>query len=203
MKKAKIAVDVDLVCTSTVDYNWYNYLVGNYSKYMSDENYETFCKDVEEREVEYNLTKYFDLPDRVDKMAYWKQVGLYDKEYLAEGCYQVVKNLWEAGFEIYFLSNAMFGNIGSKHEFLKRNFDFLHENNDLHFVPSKSKCCMDGAASVVIDDRKSNLNMFKNEETLRILFDTRYKQDVECVQDYKVAKDWYDVENEICKWMEL
>lgn len=202
MQKKKIAIDIDLVCTRDLGQRWFDYLVMLWKDYLTDDNYYQFIKDYENGCAEYNLTKYFNLPSYADPMLFWKQDNLYDEEPLAEGCYEVVKNLWQAGFEIYFLSHTNFDHIHSKYRFLQRNFDFLYQNDDLHFVASKSKSCMDGAAWVIIDDRVSNLIMFENENTLRILFDTPYKQDIESTQDYKLAKNWHDVEDFICQKME-
>ncbi|MFT1680961.1 hypothetical protein [Vibrio cholerae] len=200
--KKKIAINIDLVCTKDLGIDWYEYLVSNHGDYFYDESYERFCKDVENNQVDYNIAKYFDLPWWVYSMAFWKQEDLYDKEVLAESCYDVVKNLWQAGFEIYFLSHTTFEHIHSKYRFLQRNFDFLYESGDLHFVASKSKCCMGGSAAIIIDDRISNLNMFKHVDTLRILYDTPYRQDVVSTEEYVVAKSWVDIEDIICKWME-
>lgn len=200
--KKKITIDIDLVCTRDLGQRWYEFLLEYYGDCLSDEEYLRFFEDWKSYDVEYNLTKYFNLPRSVDPMEFWKQEGLYDNEDLVDGCYDVVKNLWQAGFEIYFLSHTTFEHIHSKYRFLQRNFDFLYENDDLHFVASKSKCCMDGSAWCVIDDRIGNLNMFKHGDTLRILYDTHYRQDVEASEDYVVAQTWDDIEEIICKKME-
>ena len=196
--KKKIAIDTDLVCTRDLGINWYEYLVFNYGYYLSDEGYERFCKDVENNQVDYNIAKYFDLPSHIDPMEFWKQDDLYDNETLPEGCYNVVKHLWQAGFEIYFVSVTVPEHMRSKKDFLVRNFDFL---DNINFVATDAKHCMDGCFAF-IDDRMENINSIEDENTLRILFDTPYKQDVESTQGYKLAKSWQDVEDFICKKME-
>jgi len=200
--KPKIAIDIDLVCTNDLGERWWKDLIDVWYDYQTDTQYYQFIEDYENHRCGYNLTKYFNLPNYADPMGFWKQDDLYEGECLREGCYEVVKSLWQVGFEIYFLSHTTFEHIHSKYRFLQRNFDFLYENDDLHFVASKSKSCMDGSASIIIDDRISNLNMFKSENTLRILFDTPYKQDVQSEQEHVVAKDWNSVEGYICEWME-
>lgn len=200
--KKKIAIDIDLVCTNDLGQRWWNYLTDMFYDCQTDTQYYQFIEDYENKVAYYNLTKYFDLPEYIDTMSFWKQEDLYDCESLPEGCYDVVKNLWQAGFEIYFLSHTTFEHIHSKYRFLQRNFDFLYESGDLHFVASKSKCCMDGSATIVIDDRINNLNMFRHVDTLRILYDTPYRQDVVATEEYVVAKSWSDIEDIICKWME-
>jgi 5'(3')-deoxyribonucleotidase len=198
MQKKKIAVDIDLVCTEDLGNRWWDYLVMLWKDHLTDDNYYQFVKDYENGCAEYNLTKYFNLPDYADPMLFWKQDNLYDEEPLAEGCYEVVKNLWQAGFEIYFISVTEPAHMQSKKDYLARSFDFM---DNINFVATDAKDCMDGCFAIV-DDRLDNLNGFENNDTLRILFDTPYKQDVESTQDYKLAKNWQDVEDFICQRME-
>lgn len=132
-------------------------------------------------------------------MGFWRQDDLYDNEILQNGCYEVVRNLWQVGFDIYFVSVCQPEHIQSKINFLERSFDFIDE---VKFVNTVYKGCMDGGAKIIIDDRMENLNQFKSENTLRVLFDTHYKQMVASEQEYVVAKDWGSVEDFICDWME-
>lgn len=200
-KKIKIAIDVDLCLTSSVDYYWYDYLLDNYFQYLTYENYNRFVTEYNNSVCEYNLTKYFNLPENINPMEYWEQDDLYDEETLQEGAYEVIKNLYEANFDIYFLSYCNFTHIDSKYKFLKRSFDFM--SDEIKFVATKDKCAMDGSADIVIDDRISNLNSFTDDKTLRILRNTPYKQDGEAKVDHHVCDTWRDIENIICEWLEV
>lgn len=196
--KKKIAFDIDLVCTEDIGQRWWDFLTDTFYDCQTDAQYYQFVQDYANNAADYNLTKYFDLPWWVDTMLFWKQEDLYDSEDLAEGCYDVIKNLWQVGFEIYFVSVTEPEHMKSKKDFLIRNFDFLDKIN---FIATDTKHCMDGCFAF-IDDRMENINGIEDENTLRILFDTPYKQDVESTQEYKLAKNWQDVEDFICNKME-
>ena len=194
----KIAIDINLTITKNIDVSWYHYLIESYREYLTYESYEQFVKDYENGCAEYNITKYFNLPEHIDDFAYWKQSYLYEDQILAEGCYEVVKNLWQAGFEIYFISVTEPAHMKSKKDYLVRSFDFM---DNINFVATDVKHCMDGCFAIV-DDRLDNIIHFEDENTLRILFDTPYKQDVKSTQDYKLAKNWQDVEDFIVQHIE-
>jgi 5'(3')-deoxyribonucleotidase len=199
MNKPKIAVDIDLCITNDLGQRWWDFLTYHWKDYQSLEQYNQFVEDYENRKCSYNLTEYFNLPKYVSKMGFWGQYDLYANEVLQEGCYEVIKNLWQAGFDVYFVSVCQPEHIQSKINFLERSFDFMEE---IKFVNTVYKGCMDGSAKIVIDDRMENLNQFKSEDTLKILFDTPYKQEVESEQEYVVAKDWESVESFICEFIE-
>ena len=113
MQNKKIAIDIDLVCTTiALGQKWWYYLTDMFYDYQTDTQYYQFVEDYKNKVAYYNLAKYFNLPDDVDPMSFWKQDNLYDEEeILSDGCYEVVKNLWQAGFEIYFLSHTNFEHI--------------------------------------------------------------------------------------------
>lgn len=198
--KISVAIDIDLVCTKDLGQRWWDFLTTRYFDFQTDAQYCKFCSDYENGVAEYNLSKYFNLPDHIDSMSFWKQPNLYDNEDLAEGCYEVVKNLYEAGIEIAFVSHTNFEHIHSKYDFIKRHFDFLSNNDDLHFIATRSKFCTDGAFDIIIDDRNENLEYATN--ALLIKMKTPYKQYRPLDKPHTVCKTWRDVENVICDWME-
>ena len=191
--KKKIAIDIDLTIVD-VGIEWQDWLKFQYNH----KDFDKFIDDCDKRQISYNLSEYFDILDKEEGFYFWKNSELYDHMELLNGCYDVIKNLWQAGFEIYFVSVTEPDHMNSKKDFLVRNFDFL---DNINFVATDTKHCMDGCFAF-IDDRMENINGIENENTLRILFDTPYKQDVESTQDYKLAKNWQDIEEFICDKME-
>lgn len=200
MQKIKIAIDIDLCITNDLGERWLDHLYCYWLNYHTPEQARQLAQDYAKGEVEYNLTKYFNIPDYIDEMSFWKQGELYDEEVLQEGCYEVIKNLWQAGFEIAFMSHTTFEHIHSKYKFLQRNFDFLYENDDLHFIATKSKFCTDGAFDIIIDDRNEHLQYAT--KALRLKMKTPYKQNFILDKEHVVCENWFSIEEEICKHLE-
>ena len=168
--KKKIAIDIDLTIVD-MGIEWQDWLQFKYNY----KDFDKFIDDCDKRQISYNLSEYFDILDKEEGFYFWKNSDLYDHMELLNGCYDVIKNLWQAGFEIYFVSVTEPEHMKSKKDFLIRNFDFLDKIN---FIATDTKHCMDGCFAF-IDDRMENINGIEDENTLRILFDTPYKQDVE------------------------
>lgn len=199
--KNKIAIDVDMVIAPNEDIGvgWWEHLVEYYHDCQTLDQYNQFCDDYARGEADYDLTKYFTLPEGFDRLGWFKQ-DLYDNMGIAEGCYDVIKNMYEANFEIYFVSYCQPEHEKSKENYLRRHFDFL-QGKDFHFVSTKSKGCMDGSVFMVCDDRVEFINQFK-QPTLRVLFDTPYKQHYDAEVDYVKCKTWQEVEDVFCKSLE-
>lgn len=60
--KPKIAIDIDLCITNDLGQDWWAFLIYHWKYYQSFEQYEQFVEDYENRECNYDLTKYFNLP---------------------------------------------------------------------------------------------------------------------------------------------
>lgn len=193
MNKKVIAIDIDLVLTPDMGKLWYDFLLNEKGFDITTNNHKQLERDFQQENVNYNISNYFNLPDGYDCMEFWKQPDLYKDIPLIEGAYGVIKELYDSGFwEIYFLSHTTFEHIFSKYDYVKTHFSFLGDN--LHFVATKSKGCMNGSADVVIDDRVSNLNMF-NRDCVRFLMSTPYQQEEEPNVDLTAVTSWDKVIN--------
>ncbi len=192
--KLTIAIDVDLTITRDLGALWWMWLVEKYKRYQTLEQYTNFCCDYYQNNVEYNLTKYFNIPDYENPYAFWEQCDLYDDEVLTKGCYDVVKRLHEQGHKLIFVSHTLAGHIESKFKFLQRNFDFI---KNVAFVATMDKSIMNGCVDAVVEDRASNLALF-DDYILKLLYKTPYKQD-EIVVDkqYEVCETWQQIEEQI------
>ncbi|UZV41264.1 putative 5'(3')-deoxyribonucleotidase [Vibrio phage vB_VpaM_R16F] len=200
-KKNKIVIDVDLTITyPDIGQMWWEHLVEYYSDCQTMEQYCQFCDDYENGVAEYDLTKYFTLPDGCCRLGWFKQDDLYDNMSIAPNSYSVIRNMYEAGFDIYFVSYCQSEHQQSKEDYLRRHFDFL-QGDDFHFVSTKSKGCMDGSAFAVIEDRLDFVAQFK-EDALKILIDTPYKQECTAEVDYVKCKDWLEIEEIFVKYLE-
>lgn len=184
--KKAIAIDIDLTITPDMGSLWVDWLFEQGCT-LTDESFLT------RRKFSYNLADHFYVPEGVDSFGFWKQEDLYDGLPLQEPkVYDVIKKWYDAGHEIYWLSHVTFEHIFSKYYYIKNSFDFISKDR-LHFVASKSKCCMNGSADVIIDDRNKNLNMF-TKRCQRILVDTPYEQEVRCNLPYTICRSWGEID---------
>lgn len=187
----RVAIDVDLVLVNTAKgkHGWFGWLLDNYRHFWA----ETWRDDAANNNIAYNLSKYFHQPKNSDTepFDFWEQSDLYDKLEPIEGAVKGVLDLYQAGFEIYFISQCNYGHTESKVNFLQRHFGVHMAEEDFHFVATKSK----GVArdfEFCIDDRVDMLNKY-SDNTVKIRYHTVCVQDEEPKSFQYIAYNWEQV----------
>jgi 5'(3')-deoxyribonucleotidase len=183
-KQKVIALDVDLVLTNIIP-KWQMYL---HSRCISFDH-KRFNKDLQHERVDYNITRYYELPMDVDGFDFWRQHDLYDDAKLLKYAKEVIMNWYMDGHELVFTSFCFSEHEQSKIKFLKRSLSFIDEE-DFHFISTKSKGMV--RADVCLDDRNVFLNQMGNK-TLCIKFHTPYTQCEEARQHYITYNNWKDL----------
>jgi 5'(3')-deoxyribonucleotidase len=179
-----IALDVDLVLTDIID-KWHMYLRNICLSYDA----RRYKKDLQHERVDYNITRYYELPMDVDGFDFWRQHDLYDNAKLLKYAKEVIMNWYMDGHELVFVSYCFQNHMDSKIKFLKRSLSFIDES-DFHFISTKSKGMV--RADVIIDDRHLFLNQM-SPKTLCIKFHTPYTQCEEARQHYITYNNWKDL----------
>ena len=185
MTKPKvIAIDVDLVLTNIIP-KWHSWLLAQ-SRSFDEKRYN---KDLQHERVDYNITRYYELPMDVDGFDFWRQHDLYDDAKLLKYAKEVIMNWYMDGHELVFTSFCFPEHEQSKIKFLKRSLSFIADE-DFHFISTKSKGFV--RADVCLDDRNVFLNQMGNK-TLCIKFHTPYTQCEEARQHYITYNNWKDL----------
>ena len=183
-RQRTIALDVDLVLTDIID-KWHMYLRSRCLSYDA----RRYKKDLQHERVDYNITRYYELPMDVDGFDFWRQHDLYDDAKLLKYAKEVIMNWYMDGHELVFISYCFSEHEQSKIRFLKRSLGFIAEE-DFHFISTKSKGFV--RADVCLDDRNVFLNQMGNK-TLCIKFHTPYTQCEEARQHYITYNNWKDL----------
>lgn len=117
--------------------------------------------------LDYALGNYF--PSVENPKGFWEGLdytGLRPLPGAADALEKLSKH-----FKIVFVSLEMGSHGKSKKEWLKHNFPYMEG-----YVATEQKYLLNNSVVAMIDDRMKNLVGFAPEK--RVLFDTRYKQDV-------------------------
>lgn len=199
MSKGIIGVDVDLtVCDSDLSH-W------DWLQQVSKDG-DNLC--MPEGTLSYDLSSYFNLPNYIDGMEFWRSDDLYDarpcdEELVLSGKHiirrpiqpiknsvQCLQSLSEQEWKIVFISQIKGSHHKSKYEWLQRHFPFMDG-----FIATKEKHYVD--CDVFIDDRHNHLN--DNNAEWKIKFDTRYEQSVELEHVDLISNNWIEIEEFINK----
>lgn len=164
----KIAVDVDQ-CICSLSGDWMLWLKERSHSFDKQQ----YVEDLLAGTTNYNLSKYYELHEGVNPMGFWEGSDIYDKVECYPWAKIVLKELYEEGHEILFVSYCFSGHLNSKVAMLRREFNFIKEE-DFHFIATKSKGYVD--CDVIIDDRIDMLNQFKDKSILKLLIHTPYTQ---------------------------
>ncbi len=189
--KKTIGVDVD--CTITdICYKWVDFCCTspNYSNFDEDRYY----KDVENENVDYNITNYFDMVDGGDFLEFWKDPNLYNDVECYQEAVDTIKALYYTGWKVIFISycNECGSHAQSKADMLRRCFGFIHPDH-FHFVQTKSKGVLRESLGAFADDRCLFINQMKGD-VLCFKVKTPYTQDEEILYDNVVEVDgWKDI----------
>lgn len=195
MQHKRIGIDLDLT-TVRSDLGWLSWLEQRSTFFRRKE----YTQALLSGRVEYYLPKYFVLHKGVDPMAYWKEKVTYPNVAFLPECKEVIRNLYEAGYEIIFISYCMGcpDQIGNKLNFLKEEFDFLLPR-DFNFVPTKKKHLVN--VDYMIDDRNQFLQTMDSNVKL-IKIKTPYTQDFELNREHTLVGNWSEVEDYFCEELE-
>ncbi|CAH9014615.1 putative 5' nucleotidase [Vibrio phage 277E43-1] len=187
MKNKIIAIDIDLTIVPS-DKGWLEWLK-NSSKVFYEESY---FYDMLNNQVKYYLPSYFELYEGVEAMDYWAENRTYPSLPLLPDAYRVIKELYQVGYEIVFVSFCMDckTQFENKLKFLQKRFDFLLPD-DLTFIPAKKKHYI--RADYIIDDRNSFLQP-QPEEVKLIKMETPYTQCVELTREHTSISNWCEIE---------
>ena len=185
-----IAIDIDLTIAQT-DLGWLEWLKQS-SVFFYEEDY---LKDLELRQVDYYLPKYFELCATVEPMDYWKENRTYPTVSLLSGCVEVVEKLYKEGNTIAFVSYCMgcSEQVKNKIRFLKYHFGDI-VGTDLHFIATKSKDLV--RCDVLIDDRNSFLSSMPEDVQL-IKINTPYTQDKKLDREHLLVDNWSQIYKEL------
>ncbi|BAV80867.1 putative 5'(3')-deoxyribonucleotidase [Vibrio phage RYC] len=194
--KLQVVIDLDLTLYDT-DKGWFDWL----NHVCDDFDFVRYQADLLADKVNYNLSVYFTLPEYLDPFLYWKDKDTYVHCETHRFARNVIKNLYEAGFEIVFCSYCMGCPEQIKYKLtrLKSEFDFLLPD-DFNFIPTRKKGLLKGA-HIIIDDRNEFLNQF-GDDVLKIRYQTPYTQDHVIEGEVVDCSNWNKVEDVICEWME-
>ena len=191
-EQIKILIDLDLTLFNT-DWLWHSYLYDRCKKRDS----QRFIEDYNHNQVSYNLLEYFEFPRWVNGFDFWKEPDTYKNCNIHDNAVEVIKHLYEAGCQIIFCSHCMncIDQIKYKSERLTLEFHDI----DYVFIPLHDKGLV--KADIFIDDRNSFLNM-ASEDVMLIKYDTPYTQDEILERNHSVVKNWLEIEDLICNYLE-
>lgn len=180
-----IGIDIDLViCDPVMGKNgWFDYLNNITGKY----NKEQFLKD--NKVINYDLGEYFHELTKQEIMHYWSG-EIYNDIKPYPDAVDIINKLAKK-HKIAFISYCKKGHFGNKVDCLKKWFNIPQEHWSFYATKQKSGVRVD----CMIDDRNSNLNLFKGQdEVVKIKFETMYTQDTELEVSLDLCIDnWYDV----------
>lgn len=161
-----LLVDVDLVVAPS-DVHWREYL-GQKHGYVK-------CAM-----TNYNFGSYY--PHVENAYSFWKDLDYFDMKPI-EGSVEKLKALSQY-FQIVFLSAEKCGyNSKNKKSWLKEHYNFF-----TGYVSTEEKWLLNSDKVVgLIDDRLDNLKGFDHHK--RIVYNTRYDQNIECGVAYTI-EDW-------------
>lgn len=194
-KNRIIAIDIDLTIVPS-DKGWFEWLK-NSSKVFYEES---FYHDLLMKKVEYYLPSYFELYEGVNPMDYWAENRTYPSLPLLSDAYRVIKNLYQAGYEIVFVSFCMDckTQFENKLKFLQKRFDFLMPD-DLTFIPAKKKHYI--RCDYIIDDR--NLFLKNQPEDVKLIkMETPYTQCSDLNREHTKVSNWNEIEDYFVKEIE-
>lgn len=193
--KIKIGIDLDLTIFDT-DKGWMEWLHRN----STDHDLSRYMEDLLNDNVDYNLANYFTMKDGVDSFSYWSEESTYEDCNIFPHAKRFIQDLYEANCEIVFISYCMGckNQIGHKIDRLKKEFDFLLPE-DFNFMPARKKGLV--KCDLLVDDRNEFLSQMSQDVKL-IKYNTPYRQNVPLDREHIVCNNWYQVEDEICKWLE-
>lgn len=181
-----VVVDVDLTILDPAfgfqGLDWFSWLSARCVSFNPQ-----MYRDLGEDKCDYNLAKYFTLPEEVDPMSFWKQDTLYDCMSPTRDAIEVLNRLSEH-HNVIFASYCKSGHSKSKYNMLKKYFPKMagfHATKEKGFLRS----------DYIIEDRHSFLNQFTNGEK-KFKMVTPYTQDEELnnPEEVTIIKDWYEFE---------
>jgi len=207
MTASILVCDIDQVLcdTATPWWDWMNVVTGSYSPYPSPRHTlggESIEYDLSEYFIESYLEKWWintedglqDSPEAYEKahqrlLDYWSSPYLYCGLESLKGASEALQRVSEKGWWITFASYTKKGHMGSKFDFLEREFHFMEWGKNGSFVATKEKGCL--KADVVIDDRNLHLNQFKEDkDCIKILYDTPFTQCEGLEVHARLMTDW-------------
>ena len=157
--KRRLGCDVDLTVVDT----------GTAWRCWLDEQSDWSGLHIPKDSPEYNLGVYY--PTVADPMDFWRELD-YSALTPLPGAMEALEKLSKY-FEIVFISANKGTHGKSKYYWLQDHFPFM-----TGFLATKEKFLMNEGVVGMIDDRLSMLKGFDFNK--RILFNTPYRQDVEC-----------------------
>lgn len=180
-----IAIDIDLVLCNVIP-KWHIYLKSLCSNYDAGR----YKKDLLYGDVDYDIAKYYTLPEGIDGFDFWDQQDLYDDVPLYPNAQDVIRELYKK-YDIVFVSYSVAGHLNSKVNFVKGNFTFIPEE-DFHFISTKSKGHV--RCDIIIDDRHCFINQMPDEVKC-IKFSTEYSQCEPLKRSAMHVNNWNDIAN--------
>lgn len=196
MKKPVIAIDLDITLFDT-DTLWLLYLSEKESEHYSMNDFQEDCK---RGNVSYNLTEYFPTITTEEGMKFWKDPAIYEECNIHHHAVETIKQLYQANCEIVFVTYCMGcpEHTRVKIKRLQKDFPFLLPD-DFNFVATKKKGTV--RCDVLIDDRNTFLN--QQPENVKIIkYYSPYSQEETLDREHTLCKDWYQVEDEVVKFLE-
>ena len=191
----RIICDLDLTVVRS-DLGWLEWLT-NSSEVFYEESYNY---DLLNNQVQYYLPSYFELYEGVNPMDYWAENRTYPSVKLLPDSERVIKDLYEAGFDIIFVSFCMSckDQFSNKFKFLEKTFDYMLPD-ELTFIPAKKKHYIRG--DYIIDDR--NQFLVEQPDDVKIIkINTPYTQDYPLDREHVLVNNWLEIEDYFCKELE-
>ena len=192
----RIICDLDLTVVAS-DLGWLEWLKHSSKVFYED----SYNHDLLNNQVEYYLPSYFELYEGVVPMDYWAENRTYPSVKILPDAERVIKNLYQAGYEIIFVSFCMGckDQFANKFKFLEKTFDYMLPD-DLTFIPAKKKHLIRG--DYIIDDRNQFLTT--QPEIVKVVkIKTPYTQDFPLDREYTLVENWLEIEDYFCRELEL
>ena len=174
------AIDVDLTVVNSA-YHWWKWLEDmtkaglSYSQVCDKYDFTQCYKDI-----------WLSKGIAGEPLDFWRQRDLYDNMVPVEGAVDGIGLLKESGYKIVFVSTLKGDHHKSKCLFLKK---FFHVDA---FIGTKEKWAV--RADLVIDDRNKCLNMFPEDNIIKIKMNTTFDQDVDLTVDLDYSvNDWFEL----------
>lgn len=191
----RIICDLDLTVVAS-DMGWLEWLKHSSKVFYED----SYNHDLLNNQVEYYLPSYFELYEGVVPMDYWAENRTYPSVKILPNAERVIKNLYQAGYEIIFVSFCMGckDQFANKFKFLEKTFDYMLPD-DLTFIPAKKKHLIRG--DYIIDDRNQFLTT-QPESVKVVKIKTPYTQDFPLGREHILVENWLEIEDYFCKELE-
>ena len=140
--------------------------------------------------IEYHIEKFV-LPEyRENFYKYFLDKRVWQRIKVVDGCQEVIRKLWNEGYDIIFVTKTECENLVKKRNWLNRTFPFIGSDNIrkiLYSAPKKQYI----RADIAIDD--GLFNLVGDRTYFSICFDKPYNQTSNDIPNFFRAYNWQEI----------